>query len=208
MAKRTSKSSSSSSQVLPILIIVVISFLITSYLTSKKSPVNPIEKSIPSVEVQAKLDLIDRTNPDWLKDYCFQQIKQVASIPVSYERSRGPMHTFEPIFSADRHLSVKAAETCTLDYYYYPVATEAFAELNIPYAYSATVWDQFNQAVSASVSASLTDDGWKPITASGVKNEPDLMFTRFNSDEKITEYLDVFYTKDEEVIFELLVTSK
>lgn len=165
-------------------------------------------KGYTQVEVQAKEEnRLDRSQPNWLRDYCFELVQDVAIIPTQYERSRGPTFNFPPVYQPARYLEATQASTCNFDYYIHPVNKQAFADIGIEYQYSQVVWQEFQEAVAASISAQLSTQDWRVVTGDQSEEEPALMLTRTNRLENLREYLDVFFTNDEEIVFELLVVE-
>jgi hypothetical protein len=161
-----------------------------------------------SIEVQASEERIDRSSPNWLKQYCVARIMEIGGLPSSFERQRGPFIGLNPVYLSERHSGYKDKATCSLDYYIWPVRTEAFLSMGVDYAYSVRVWNDYYEALTASKSGTLKDEGWKELVNEGeVGVKPDYSMSYFNSIEGLREYLDIFYTNDEEVVYELLVVD-
>jgi len=151
---------------------------------------------------------IDREGGDWLERYCVERIGQVAVMPTVYERVRGPLVTFDPVERVGRFEGVAGVATCTLDYYYWPVVDEAFAGLEVEQRYSVAVWEKFAQVASASISGQLVSEGWEVVELDEEEAvRASLMLRNVVEGEDVVEYLDVFYEKNEEVVFELVVVS-
>jgi len=160
---------------------------------------------LPALEAEASEGLVDRSRPDWMEEYCKRRVMEVAGVPFEYSRQRGPFTTFDPIFGKERYETAEAVATCNSDFYFWPVNKEAFGQLGVEYAYNQKVWDEFAQVATASVAAKLKNQGWKEVSKREEKGEPDLMLERYDRREKLYEYLDMFWTKDEEVVFEMMV---
>lgn len=171
----------------------------------------PAEKSDPlhiGIEVQASEERIDRSTPNWLKQYCVSRIMEIGSLPSSFERQRGPFIGLNPVYLSERYVAYKEKITCSVDYYIWSVREEAFSSMGIDYAYSVGVWDRYYEALTASKSGQLKDEGWKEqVKDDEVGVKPDYSMSYFNSTEGLREYLDVFYTNDEEVVYELLIVN-
>ena len=160
------------------------------------------------IGVQAvETNRLDRSQPNWLRRYCFDLIQEVAFIPIPYERRRGPNFNLPPIYQPERYVGASQVSTCNLDYYIHSVNKAAFADIGIEYQYSQLVWQEFQKAVSASISAQLQNQDWRVAIGDQSEEEPALMLTRTNRLENLREYLDVFFTNDEEIVFELLVVE-
>ena len=160
------------------------------------------------IEVQASEERIDRSNVNWLKQYCVSRIMEIGSLPSSFERQRGPFVGLDPVYLSDRHAGYMEKSTCSVDYYIWPVRADAFDSMGIDYAYSLKVWEDYYQALTASKSGQLKDEGWKELNREGELGvKPDYSMSYYNSTEGLREYLDIFYTNDEEVVYELLVVN-
>lgn len=161
------------------------------------------------IGVQALESGIDRQGEDWLERYCIGRIEELGELPGTYEKKRGPFISFEPVYLPVRHSRFVSKATCNMDYYIWPVREQAFANMSVDYAYSQAVWDTYHEAVGNVVASRLRDAGWKELMNKGdVGVKPYMSYSFDNSAEKLTEYLDVFFTKDEEVVFELLVIDR
>lgn len=173
--------------------------------------IKPMEKRDvlqSGIEVQASEERIDRSSPNWLRQYCVSRIKEIGLLPSSFERQRGPFVGLDPVYFSDRHARYEEKSTCSVDYYIWPVRAEAFSSMGIDYVYALGVWEDYYQAMTASKSGILKDEGWKELIKEdelGVK--PDYSMSYFNSTEGLREYLDIFYTNDEEIVYELLVVN-
>jgi hypothetical protein len=179
-----------------------------SFTPARDLPPEASGSYLPRLDVEARETRIDRTDPDWMKQYCRSRILELGTMPVSYERQRGPLISLTPIYQSAR-FSGRNMVACTLDYYYHPLREEAFAELFIDYRYSQVVWKEFNEAVVASTSARLTADGWLEMSVlEDEAYQPDISFTRVDTREKLSEYLDMYFEKDEELVYELVVVEE
>jgi hypothetical protein len=147
---------------------------------------------------------LDRTKPDWLRNYCFGVLEESAQSPVTYSRKRGPFFTMTPLSGSERWMSAQTVETCTQDYYILPVADEAFLQMGVEHTWSETVWRAFHEATAASIAAQLDDLGWRRVDQVG---ELPTSFERVQASEQLREYLDVYFTKNEEFVFELVVVE-
>lgn len=159
------------------------------------------------VQVEASSS-IDRSQPNWLQTYCLERIQQIAQIPSRYERIRGPILVLNPVHRSERFANATQVATCNIDFYILPLAVEAFDDVGVVHQYNKLAWSDFYQATNASISGQLVADNWQEVMLSeDATDQPALSLIHELKPEKITEYLDVFYTKDEEIIFELVVVD-
>ena len=160
------------------------------------------------IEVQASEERIDRSSANWLRQYCVSRIMEIGGLPSSFERQRGPFVGLDPVYLSERHARYKDKATCSVDYYIWSVRDEVFSSMGIDHAYSVGVWEEYYQAMTASKSGQLKSEGWKELVNEGeVGVKPDYSMSYNNSTEGLREYLDVFYTNDEEVVYELLIVN-
>jgi len=160
------------------------------------------------IEVQASEERIDRSSPNWLKQYCVSRIMEIGVLPSSFERQRGPFIGLDPVYLSERHARYEDKATCSVDYYIWSVREEAFLSMGIDYAYAVSVWEDYYEVLTASTSGKLKDEGWKELVNDGeVGVKPDYLMSYYNSTENLREYLDIFYTNDEEVVYELLIVD-
>lgn len=162
-------------------------------------------------EVAAEDVLIDRSNPEWIEAYCLQQLQEMVFMPTYFERERGPRLVFEPMYLPERYSQAQAVSTCNHDYYFWPVTKEAYQNLGLTYRYNQAAWDELHIELVTLITQALEPQGWQPmelIKDQPVKAPPNLSLLRKNETEQITEYLDVYLTKDEELVYELMVVAE
>ena len=158
------------------------------------------------IGVQAAEERIDRSNPNWMKQYCVNRVLEIGVFPSKYEKQRGPFISLNPIYLSNRHTRYENKITCNVDYYTWPVREEAFLNMGIDYTYSLPVWEKYYEALTNATSSRLKQDGWKELmNKDDVGVAPDYMMSFYNKTENLREYLDVFYRNDEEVVYELLI---
>ena len=157
----------------------------------------------------ASESLIERTRDDWLVRYCINRVGQVAVVPTEFDRSRGPLISLSPVLEPGRYEGRDSA-TCTFDYYIHPVAREAFEKLDVEYAANVSGFGSFAGELTKRVRNILVSEGWEEFEGEGDDEgvEADLMMVRRIEEEQVSEYVDVFVTRDEEVVFELLVVDE
>lgn len=208
MSKKSRSSLPSPRFIYSITALTLIGSFLLSWQSLQPQPA-PAITAQPQLAVQAQEPIIDRTDPDWLEHYCEVRIQEVATITVPYERSRGPFRSFQPMHHPERLSGYRNTAVCTLDYYYWPTVEDTYAALGVEYTYAEATRDRFNTLLLASVSAQLAD---QDFIAQPVYDDtgyvPDIMASRYISGEGITEHIDAYITKDEEIIFELLVTAQ
>jgi len=174
-----------------------------------KENTSPLGSKIVN-EVAAEDFKQDRQNSKWLAEYCNQVISETAFMPTVYERERGPRQVLEPV-NSDRFPTNSPIETCNYDFYFWPMAKDVYQNLGLDYRYNQKAWDELHTLLGVWISSQLQTQGWTEVetdTESTSKKFANLSFERVNEYENIQEYLDLYMTKDEEVVYELVVLAE
>jgi hypothetical protein len=150
---------------------------------------------------------IDRSRTDWLDMHCKTIINQVGELPTTYERKRGPFTTLPNLQNPTRTPTTTTGSTCTQNYLLGNADKEAFAQVGVEYAYSEVIFEQYHQAVISKLTKKYSQDTWVQTrvdpSAEGVL--PQASYYKQDLTQNLMLYLDIFFTKDEEVVFELTI---